>query len=146
MGFIKLMQTMMGGSTSSSEGHGKKIAIVYAVGPISTGKSETNMFGDASVGSTTMIEALRDANEDKQVVAIVMRVDSPGGSALASDLIWHETQVLKKPFVASMGDVAAGGGDYNFVGGGKKFLGARTSHGWSWVGGGERPGERIGGK
>ena len=60
-----------------------------------------------SMGSTTIIEALREANDDKQVAAIVLRIDSPGGSALASDLIWHETQVIKKPIVASMGDVAA---------------------------------------
>jgi protease-4 len=116
MGFMKLMQVMMGGSSSSSEGHGKKIAIVYAVGPINTGKSQTDMFGDESLGSTTLIEALRDADADKQVVAIVLRVDSPGGSALASDLIWHATQELKKPLVASMGDVAASGGYYISMG------------------------------
>jgi protease-4 len=126
MGFLKLMQTMMGGGSSSSEGHGKKIAIVYAVGPISTGKSETNVFGDESIGSTTIIEALREANEDKQVVAIVLRVDSPGGSALASDLIWHETQVLKKPLVASMGDVAASGGYYISMGA-KKIIAAPST-------------------
>jgi protease-4 len=126
MGFVKLMQAMMGSNTSSSEGHGKKIAIVYAVGPISTGKSETDMFGSETIGSTTIIEALRDANEDKQVVAIVLRVDSPGGSALASDLIWHETQVLKKPMVASMGDVAASGGYYISMGA-KKIIAAPST-------------------
>ncbi|HEX4412151.1 MAG TPA: signal peptide peptidase SppA [Lacipirellulaceae bacterium] len=123
MGFFKLMQAMMGGGSSSSEGHGKKIAIVYAVGPISTGKSETNVFGDESLGSTTIIDALREADEDKQVVAIVLRVDSPGGSALASDLIWHQTQILKKPLVASMGDVAASGGYYISMGA-KKIIAA----------------------
>lgn len=126
MGFFKLMQTMMGGSSSSSEGHGKKIAIVYAVGPISTGKSETNMFGDESLGATTIIDALREADEDKQVVAIVLRVDSPGGSALASDLIWHQTQILKKPLVASMGDVAASGGYYISMGA-KKIIAAPST-------------------
>jgi protease-4 len=68
------------------------------------------------LGSTTIVEALREANKDKQVAAIVLRIDSPGGSALASDLIWHETQVIEKPIVASMGDVAASGGYYIAMG------------------------------
>jgi protease IV len=114
-GFFKLMQAMMGGSTSSRDGKGKKIAVVYATGPIMTGKSESGMFGQA-MGSTTIIEALRKANDDKQVVAIVLRIDSPGGSALASDLIWNQTQVISKPIVASMGDVAASGGYYIAMG------------------------------
>src|SRR3954454_1570231 len=88
MGFFKLMQAMMGGESSSSERKGKKIAVVYCLGPIVTGKSEGGFMGGESMGSTTIIEALRKANEDKNVVAIVLRVDSPGGSALASDLIW----------------------------------------------------------
>ncbi len=116
MGFFKLMQAMMGGGSASGDGKGKKIAIVYAIGPIMTGKSESDMFGDQVMGSTTIVEALREANDDKQVVAIVLRIDSPGGSALASDLIWHETQVIKKPIVASMGDVAASGGYYIAMG------------------------------
>ncbi len=137
MGFMKLMQLMMGGNSTTSEGHGKKIAIVYAVGPISTGKSETNMFGDETIGSTTIIEALREANEDKQVVAIVLRVDSPGGSALASDLIWHETQILKKPLVASMGDVAASGGYYISMGAKKIIASPSTITGSIGVVGGK---------
>ncbi len=137
MGFMKLMQLMMGGNSSSSDGHGKKIAIVYAVGPISTGKSETNMFGDQTIGSATIIEALREANEDKQVVAIVLRVDSPGGSALASDLIWHETQILKKPLVASMGDVAASGGYYISMGAKKIIASPSTITGSIGVVGGK---------
>jgi protease-4 len=116
MGFVKLMQMMMGGSSSSRQARGKKIAVVYAVGPIMTGKSESSPFGGETMGSTTIVEALREANEDKQVVAIVLRIDSPGGSALASDLIWHETQVIDKPIVASMGDVAASGGYYIAMG------------------------------
>jgi len=115
MGFFKLVQAMMGGESSSGERKGKKIAVVYAVGPITTGKSQGGMFGEV-MGSTTIVEALRKANDDKNVVAIVLRVDSPGGSALASDLIWHETQVIKKPIVASMGDVAASGGYYISMG------------------------------
>ena len=59
-----------------------------------------------------MVEAIREAEKDATVKAIVLRVDSPGGSALASDLIWHELKQCKKPVVASMGDVAASGGYY----------------------------------
>lgn len=114
-GFLKLMQTLMGGSSSSRDGRGKKIAVVYALGPIMTGRSESGLFGQ-TMGSTTIVEALRKANEDKQVAAIVLRIDSPGGSALASDLIWNETQVIQKPIVASMGDVAASGGYYIAMG------------------------------
>jgi protease-4 len=59
-----------------------------------------------------MVEAIRQAENDKTVKAIVLRVDSPGGSALASDLIWNELRRSKKPVVASMSDVAASGGYY----------------------------------
>jgi protease-4 len=81
-----------------------------------SGKSESDLFGGQVMGSTTIVEALREANDDKDVVAIVLRVDSPGGSAIASDLIWHETQVIEKPIVASMGDVAGSGGYYISMG------------------------------
>jgi protease-4 len=80
-----------------------------------TGKSESGLFGQF-MGSTTIVEALRKANDDKQVAAIVLRIDSPGGSAIASDLIWNQTQVIEKPIVASMGDVAASGGYYIAMG------------------------------
>src|SRR3954447_15511676 len=137
MGFFKLMQAMMGGESSSVDKRGKKIAVVYAVGPIMSGKSKSGMFGGETVGSTTIIEALRKANNDKQVVAIVLRVDSPGGSALASDLIWHETQVIKKPIVASMGDVAASGGYYIAMGANKIIAAPSTITGSIGVVGGK---------
>src|SRR3954447_8506976 len=137
MGFFKLMQAMMGGDSSTVDKRGKKIAVVYAVGPIMEGKSEGGFMGSDTVGSTTTIEALRKANEDKQVVAIVLRVDSPGGSALASDLIWHETQVIKKPIVASMGDVAASGSYYISMGAKKIFAAPSTITGSIGVVGGK---------
>src|SRR5208283_2891066 len=87
-----------------------KVAVIYAVGGITSGRGGMSMMGGQSVGSTTMIEAIRKAEEDKTVKAIVLRVDSPGGSALASDLIWNELVQCKKPVIASMGDVAASGG------------------------------------
>ena len=89
------------------------------------------------MGSTTIVEALREANEDKQVVAIVLRIDSPGGSALASDLIWHETQVIEKPIVASMGDVAASGGYYIAMGADKIIAAPGTITGSIGVVGGK---------
>jgi protease-4 len=137
MGFFKLMQAMMGGTQSSAEKKGKKIAVVYAVGPIMSGKSESSVFGGQFMGSTTIVEALRDANEDKDVVGIVLRIDSPGGSAIASDIIWRETQAIKKPIVASMGDVAASGGYYIAMGADKIVAAPSTITGSIGVVGGK---------
>lgn len=89
-----------------------RIAIVHALGPIVTGKSSSGLLMGETVGSTTLIEAIRKADADPKVRAIVLRVDSPGGSALASDLIWKALKDCKKPVVASMGDTAASGGYY----------------------------------
>ena len=93
-----------------------KVAVIYAVGVINTGKGGANPLTGHSVGSTTMLEAIQQAEEDATVKAIVLRVDSPGGSALASDLIWNAIRKCKKPVVASMGDVAASGGYYISMG------------------------------
>lgn len=86
-----------------------KVAVVYAQGDIMTGESE-----DGRIGSATLSEAIRKVREDSTVKAIVLRVNSPGGSGLASDVIWREVQLAKqvKPVVVSMGDVAASGGYY----------------------------------
>jgi protease IV len=87
-----------------------KIAVVYAVGDIESGYGN-----DETIGSDRIAKALREAREDEEVKAIVFRVNSPGGSALASDVIWRETQLIKasgKPLVVSMGDYAASGGYY----------------------------------
>jgi protease IV len=89
-----------------------KIAVIYATGVIVTGRGGAGFMEEEACGSTTMIEAIRQAEEDDTVKAIVLRVDSPGGSALASDLIWNELARSKKPVIASMGDVAASGGYY----------------------------------
>jgi protease-4 len=89
-----------------------KVAVIYATGVIVTGKSSVSFLGGESCGSTTMVEAIRQAEQDGTVKAIVLRVDSPGGSALASDLIWNELKNSKKPVIASMSDVAASGGYY----------------------------------
>lgn len=102
--------------TKSKSSKKPKVAVIYAVGVINTGKGGTSPLGGESVGSTTMVEAIRQAEEDATVKAIVLRVDSPGGSALASDLIWNQLRQSKKPVIASMGDVAASGGYYISMG------------------------------
>ena len=86
-----------------------KIAIVYATGTINSGKGD-----EKSIGSETTAKAIKIAREDKNVKAIVFRINSGGGSALASDVIWRETVLAKakKPLVVSMGDYAASGGYY----------------------------------
>ena len=86
-----------------------KIAIIYATGAINSGKGD-----EKSIGSATTSAAIKQAREDKRVKAIVLRINSPGGSALASDVIWRETILAKaeKPLVVSMGDYAASGGYY----------------------------------
>lgn len=95
--------------------NGEKIAVIFASGLITTGKSSDGSFGGSqTIGSDTIIRAVKDAADDESVKAIVLRVDSGGGSALASDLMWHtlEYAKTKKPIVTSMGDVAASGGYY----------------------------------
>ncbi|MBS1793172.1 MAG: signal peptide peptidase SppA [Acidobacteria bacterium] len=93
---------------------GEKIAVVYASGAINMGSSNNGAFGGETVGADTIVKAVNDAAADNSIKAIVLRVDSPGGSALASDLMWHalEKAKAKKPLVVSMGDVAASGGYY----------------------------------
>ena len=120
-GLMKLMELFSGGKASEKTGAKQRIAVVYAVGPIVEGKGAGDMFGETSLGSTTMIEALQKAIDDPKVVAIVLRIDSPGGSATASDLIWRQTMRTGKPLVASMGDVAGSGGYYIAMGARKIF-------------------------
>jgi protease-4 len=86
-----------------------RIAIVYASGDITGGDGDDN-----SIGSETISKALRKARLDDKVKAVVLRVNSPGGSSLASDVIWREVKLIheKKPIIVSMGDYAASGGYY----------------------------------
>jgi protease-4 len=93
---------------------GEKIAVIYATGDIGSGQSENSPSGSQSIGSDTLSKAINDAREDKSIKAVVIRVDSPGGSGLASDIIWHAVAAAKekKPVVISMSDVAASGGYY----------------------------------
>jgi protease-4 len=97
--------TTTGVSTDSKN----QIAIIYAQGEIQSGEGDVNTIGEGS-----MRRSLRDARRNKDVKAIVLRVDSPGGNALTSDLIWREMELTKKvkPIVVSMGNYAASGGYY----------------------------------
>lgn len=101
------------GGYSLGIGRGPKIAVIYAEGTIASGTSSSDV-GNAVVGSQTMVEYIRKARADQSIKAIVVRVDSPGGSAIASDVIWREIMISRasKPIIASMSDVAASGGYY----------------------------------
>ena len=100
--------------TSLGLNNGEKVAVIFASGAINVGHSSNGPFNGEMVGSDTVVDAINDAADDKSIKAIVLRVDSPGGSALASDLMWHaiENAKEKKPVVVSMSDVAASGGYY----------------------------------
>jgi protease IV len=96
---------------------GPRFAVIYASGAITGGKSGYDPFNGATVGSDTLIEYIRQARKDSSIRAIILRIDSPGGSATASDAIWRELTITKqeradRPLVASMSDLAASGGYY----------------------------------
>ena len=95
-----------------------KLALIYAVGDIVSGESQSGFAGDY-VGSETVARAVRQARKDASVRAIVLRIDSPGGSGTASDVMWREVALARKakPVIMSMGDVAASGGYYLAMGG-----------------------------
>lgn len=94
--------------------NGPVVALIYASGTIVSGDGDgTPFWGETQVGADSLRRALREAREDKDVKAILLRVDSPGGSYIASDAIWRETTRMKeanKPLVVSMGNVAGSGG------------------------------------
>ena len=99
---------------------GAKIAVVYGAGSITSGESGRGATG-VTMGADTMITALENATKDATIKAIVLRVDSPGGSPHASDLIWHAVTRAQavKPVIVSMSSVAASGGYYIAAGAGK---------------------------
>ena len=98
-------------STLNSEDYTKDdiIAVIYAQGEINGGEGDVDYIGEGSIN-----RSIKEAREDDDVKAVVLRVDSPGGSALVSDLIWREIELTKKvkPVVVSMGNLAASGGYY----------------------------------
>ena len=112
------------GEKEEEEELGGSLAVIYAVGGIDMGDGD-----DQSIGSVTLSKALRQARLAPDVKAVVLRVSSPGGSALASDIIWRETELLKeagKTLVVSMGDYAASGGYYISAGADRIFANPTT--------------------
>jgi len=119
---LAILGSLGGNSKKPKESKEPKIAVIYAIGGIESGKGSVNpLMGGSTVGSEALVDAIRDADKDPTVKAIVLRIDSPGGSALASDMIWRALKVCKKPVVASMGDVAASGGYYIAMAGKKIY-------------------------
>jgi protease-4 len=101
-------------NTSLGLDRGPRIAVIYAVGILASGRRSYDSPSGLVVGADTIDEYLRKARADSSVKAIVLRIDSPGGSALASDVIWREVVLTRqqKPVIVSMSDVAASGGYY----------------------------------
>ncbi|HMB64448.1 MAG TPA: signal peptide peptidase SppA, partial [Eudoraea sp.] len=116
--YISLAEYMRKASKKKINTGESEIAVVFAQGEIFYGEGGPNIIGQGIIN-----EALRKAREDDDIKAIVFRVNSPGGSALASDIIWREVELTRqeKPVVVSMGDVAASGGYYIAVGADKIF-------------------------
>lgn len=87
----------------------EKVGIIYAEGDIADGSGK-----GLTIYAPQLVEKIREAREDESIKAVVLRVNSPGGSALASDIIWHELELLRaeKPLIVSMGAYAASGGYY----------------------------------
>ncbi|MBN2343686.1 MAG: signal peptide peptidase SppA [Deltaproteobacteria bacterium] len=115
MDFSDLMKLLSGGGASHANDDTPKIAIIPAIGSINSGKNAGGMLsGSQAVYDIELIDFLQKAAADESVKAVVLHIDSPGGSALASDNIWEAIRIVaaEKPVVASMGDVAASGGYY----------------------------------
>lgn len=110
-------------STSKDYSTKDKIAIIYAQGEIGSGEGDVNLIGEGA-----MRRSLQEARADKNVKSVVLRIDSPGGSALTSELIWREIELTKKvkPIVVSMGNYAASGGYYIACNANKIFAEANT--------------------
>ncbi|MCK5815272.1 MAG: signal peptide peptidase SppA, partial [Flavobacteriaceae bacterium] len=106
VGISNYIDTGKGRIESSSS---NRIAVLYTQGTILYGKGD-----EKSIGQESVIKAIREIKKDKEIKAVVLRVNSPGGVALTADLIWRELELLKveKPFVVSMGNMAASGGYY----------------------------------
>jgi len=126
-GFAEILRALGGGGQGSTMRR-PHVAIVRAVGAI-TMEAGGGLFGDGSgITERGLRRLIRDLREDDAVKAVVLRIDSPGGSALASDLLWHELMHLRdeKPVVVSIGDMAASGG-YYLASAGNRILAEQTS-------------------
>ncbi len=115
---LAAMQALMNAFMPKKEKRlpGPRVAVIYCTGAIVSGKSQYDWSGNVTaMGSKTIVKAIDKARKDKDVKAIVLRINSPGGSGLASDMIWRAVERAKtdgKTVISSMGDVAASGGYY----------------------------------
>lgn len=111
--FVTVKDVLSAPNPIKKERHKSKIAVVYASGEINSGEGS-----DDAIGSETIVKAMKKAREDSSIKAVVLRINSPGGSALASDVMWREIVLTRKtkPVIASMSDVAASGGYYMAMG------------------------------
>ena len=131
-GVQQLMKMLLGmGSAKrvTKRPAGAVIAVIYAVGPIISGEGpEGLVIGESFVSAKRMVRLIRKARVDENIKAIVLRVDSPGGSAVASDVIWHELRRADevKPVIVSLSDLAGSGGYYIAAGGRKIYADSGT--------------------
>ncbi len=111
--YVSLSKYLKGDHPSDEGDFNKRVAVIIAQGNIVSGES-----GDNSIGSESFVKELREIRENDKIKAVVLRINSPGGSALASDVMWREIELTrkKKPVIASMSDVAASGGYYMAMG------------------------------
>ncbi|HRE91286.1 MAG TPA: signal peptide peptidase SppA [Myxococcota bacterium] len=140
IGSIFDLLKLLGGDEDEVEDTSPKVALLVAEGPIVEGRDPADLFSDDSViASEDVLDALHTIEKDDTIKALVLRVDSPGGSALASDVIWRELARLNKklPVVVSMGNVAASGGYYIASAGRKIFADPTTLTGSIGVFGGK---------
>jgi protease IV len=145
-GIMDLMKLLSGGGRDKKSSGKARIAIVHENGEIMTGKSSPGgLLSGATIGSTTLTRLLRKVADDPSIKAVVVRIDSPGGSATASDLIWQETMRLrtKKPVISSMSSVAASGGYFTAVAGNKIYAEPGTITGSIGVIGGKMVRETL---
>ena len=107
--FVSLGKYLKGDRPGAEGDFNKRVAVVIAEGTIISGEGDEN-----NIGSDTFVKELRKIRENDKIKAVVLRINSPGGSALASDVMWREIELTrkKKPVIASMSDVAASGGYY----------------------------------
>lgn len=133
---FSLMEILGGGGQTQGSTR-PRIAVLHAEGAIVSGNSPLSLFGEAGISSDKMVPLITKLGKDENVKAIVLRVDSPGGSALASDLIWRALKATGKPVVASMGDTAASGGYYISMGADRIFAEPGTLTGSIGVVGGK---------
>ena len=110
------LMEILSGSSAQTTSTRPRIAVLRLEGAIVSGSSPMSLFSEASISSDRIVPLIEKLGKDDNVKAIILRVDSPGGSALASDLIWRALEATGKPVVASMGDTAASGGYYISMG------------------------------